>query len=694
MAAGKGQVYQAIIDMSGQVSPSLGKSIQDVEKKLSGVNVKALAVGAAIGAIAVSTAAAVGQSVKYLAELGDSYNSAVNDISAATGLVGDELDGMADIMKDVYRNNFGESMDDVAAGLSEVYRTTGLVDDELQNATESGFALQDTFGYDLSESARAASALMKNFGLDAEEAYNLIAVGAQNGADQNGDLLDTLNEYSAQYAALGLNADQFVASLISGNEAGVFSIDKVGDAVKEFNIRSKDLSESSATAFEQLGFNADDMFARFAAGGDTARTAMFEVIDALQATEDAGLKNSAAVALFGSQYEDLEANLLPVLQTMQGATLSNVEALEQINSVKYDNLTDAFEGIKRQAEVALLPMASTIANAFCDIAPIIGELFEELGPIVEQTTKDLMPFVTEFLEGAVSVIRQLMPYVKQLFERLMPVLGQIVEQLLPPLLGLIEKLLPPLMDVVTALLPPIMSILVAILPMLVNIVEAILPALVIIIEALTPLIEPVLEILMILVNEVIMPLLPVITSLIESLLPILVKLIEALLPAITPLLDVLVMLVEPLSSIIEFIGKIVGWVADGLTWVVDILFDTDGKGSAIRAYSAGGFTDGISIAGEAGTEAIISFDPAYRSQNLAYWAKAGQMLGADSSDYSLDTYSASQSIDIGGIEFAPEIVIQGDAKKEDIIAAIEETYPEFVDLIERVLKDRGLGVYV
>lgn len=59
------------------------------------------------------------------------------------------------------------------------------------------------FDYDVSESARAASALMKNFGIDAEEAYGLIAVGAQNGADKNGDLLDTLNEYSPQFAALG-----------------------------------------------------------------------------------------------------------------------------------------------------------------------------------------------------------------------------------------------------------------------------------------------------------------------------------------------------------------------------------------------------------------------------------------------------------------------------------------------------------
>ena len=124
----------------------------------------------------------------------------------------------------------------MANGISEVKKTTGLMGQELEKATESGFALRDTFGFELQESARAAGALMKNFGISSEEAYNIIATGAQNGADKNGDLLDTLNEYSNQYSALGLSADEFIAGLIGGAEAGAFSIDKIGDAVKEFNL--------------------------------------------------------------------------------------------------------------------------------------------------------------------------------------------------------------------------------------------------------------------------------------------------------------------------------------------------------------------------------------------------------------------------------------------------------------------------
>ena len=35
--------------------------------------------------------------------------------------------------------------------------------------------------------------------------------------------------------------------------------------------------------------------------------------------------------------------------------------------------------------------------------------------------------------------------------------------------------------------------------------------------------------------------------------------------------------------------------------------------------AAGGFTEGVSIAGEAGTEAVISFASAYRDENIGYW---------------------------------------------------------------------------
>lgn len=72
----------------------------------------------------------------------------------------------------------------MAEGLAATQKASDLAGEALEQATAAGFVLRDTFDYDISESARAASALMKNFNISAEEAYGLIATGAQNGADK------------------------------------------------------------------------------------------------------------------------------------------------------------------------------------------------------------------------------------------------------------------------------------------------------------------------------------------------------------------------------------------------------------------------------------------------------------------------------------------------------------------------------
>lgn len=50
---------------------------------------------------------------------------------------------------------------------------------------------------------------------------------------------------------------------------------------------------------------------------------------------------------------------------------------------------------------------------------------------------------------------------------------------------------------------------------------------------------------------------------------------------------------------------------------------------ALPQLAKGGFTNGVSIAGEAGQEAVISFMPGVRGKNIDTWMKAGQMLGVD-----------------------------------------------------------------
>lgn len=676
--AGKNKIMQAVVSFAGTIDPSLGKAMDNVAGHLDKVNWKAVAVGAAVGGIAVATGKAVVEAGKYLAELGDDYNKAMNQLSASTGATGDELDALGESVKNIYAQNLGEDFNDVAEGLAATQKASDLAGEALEQATAAGFVLRDTFDYDISESARAASALMKNFNISAEEAYGLIATGAQNGADKNGDLLDTLNEYSAQFAALGLSADQFMGSLVEGADAGLFSIDKVADAVKEFNIRAKDGSDSSAEAFKGLGLNSDKMFAAFAAGGETAQAAFFDTVEALNKLEDPLKRNEIGVALFGSQFEDLEAGILPVLGDIETAAYDGAAALQQINDVKYNDLGSAFEAVKRSAEVALLPMASMIANTLTSLAPILTDTFEEISPVITDTLNACMPFVQDFLVGMGDTLKKVMPMVTELAAGILPLLAQLVGSFLPPLLDLAQQLLPPLMQIVQAILPPIASILATVLPMLTQINSTVLPVLANLIAAL----------------------LPPLMQLIEALLPPVVSLLNAIMPLLSPLLAIL----EPIANVL---GTIVGWVSkivsfgSGVISKIAGLFGGGGGGSAdVSGYATGGFTSGPSIAGEDPrypTEAVISFNPAYRSQNLSYWAEAGRMLGASSeADYEPISSGSGTAVvyDLSGLSFSPQIKVEGDTDEDALIRKLRDLEPEFIDFILEALSRREGGTYV
>ena len=696
----KNKVLQAVVSFAGTIDPSLGKAMDGLAGHLDKINWKAAAVGAAVGGVAVSTGKAVVSAGKYLANLGDDWNTTMNQLAASTGATGDELAALGESVKDVYANGFGDNFQDVADGLAVVKQNTGLVNEELEAATEAAFMMSDTFGYEIGESSRTAAALMKNFGISAEEAYGLIATGVQNGADKNGDLLDTLNEYSGQYAALGLSADQFLDSLIEGADAGMFSIDKVGDAVKEFNIRTKDGSDATADAFKSLGFDAKKMSKAFAAGGKTAEAAFFDTVEALNGIEDPLEKNRIGVALFGTQFEDLEAGILPVLSDIETAAYDGADALGAINDVKYNDLGSAFTQIKRTAETAILPMASMIANTLTGLAPVISTAMESIGPVITETMEACMPFVELFLQGIGTTLETVLPLIASLASSLLPILTSLISTLLPPLLDLIQQALPPLLQIVEAILPPISSILATVLPMLTQIASAVLPVLAQLIADLLPVITPLLEIALGLVNDAVLPLLEPLLQIVSTVLPTLSSLIQALTPLLTPVLSVLQGIGSALATVVGWIAKVVDWVASGLGWVVDLFTGNAVVGTAPEGYATGGFTNGLSIAGEDPrypTEAVISFNPAYRSENLAYWAKAGRMLGATTdSNYEYLSGSSGTSVvyDLSGLTFAPQLKLSGDADEDALIRKLRELEPEFIDFILEALNRREAGTYV
>lgn len=153
--------------------------------------------------------------------------------------------------------------------------------------------------------------------------------------------------------------------------------------------------------------------------------------------------------------------------------------------------------------------------------------------------------------------------------------------------------------------------------------------------------------------------------------------------------------ISAINTVINGINSISFTVPDWVPLIGGTTFGGFGI-PTIPMLATGGFTDGVSIAGEAGTEAVISFDPAYREENIGYWARAGQMLGAtvDDAGFSLTGEAGGTTVlDMGGVTFAPNISISGKTNKESVVKAIRDEYPEFLDLLEEFLLERGIGIF-
>ena len=223
----------------------------------------------------------------------------------------------------------------------------------------------------------------------------------------------------------------------AGAESGAFNLDKVGDAVKEMSIRVIDGSDTTKQGFELLGMNADEMAQKFAAGGDTAKEAFRQTIDALAAMEDPIEQNTAGVDLFGTMWEDLGPEAVTALSDIQEGAYETSDAMNKIKDVKYDDLGSQFEELKRNVEVAiipigeaLIPLLSTLAESVLPVVtgvlgPLISQFVLLSEPMISLISSAVQPLITAFSELVTTAIQPLMPVIQALMSMFVSVMGGI-----------------------------------------------------------------------------------------------------------------------------------------------------------------------------------------------------------------------------------------------------------------------------
>ena len=514
---------------------------------------------------------------------GDEFNKAINQMAASTGAVGTELEGMRDVVKDVYGNNFGESYDDVANAVAEISKQTGLMGDELQSATESAFLLSDAFEFDVQESTKSAKSMMSNFGISAEEAYNLIAVGAQKGADSSGELLDTLNEYSADAVEAGLTAEQFASTLIAGADSGVYSIDKIGDAIREMNTTVKD--GTAAEALQSLGLNADDMAARFAAGGDTAQKAFEEVVTALNSTTDPLARNNAAVGLMGSIYEDTGDGIITALAAVSDTSVTAADALGKINEVKYDDVGSAIEGLKRTFGKATIDVRSTLSSGLADaIGGLVntinsadgdvGKIFDGIVDAAKTALGSISPVLAgwkdkgkELIGKLISGIVENLPKIKGKAVDIVIMLADSISQNTSGFLDAAKSMIDGILTAIQTFLPELLPLAVQ---MIETLIKGLSDALVMLMEYVPQIVTSIVEIITTNLPLLIEAAIQILTALITGITDNLPLIVEGVIGILTSMCDIIT---ENLPTILEAALTILMALVQGITDNLPVIID-------------------------------------------------------------------------------------------------------------------------
>lgn len=279
--------------------------------------------------------------------------AAQRQFQASTGATSSEMQQYKSVMDDLYSSNYGDDINDLAQSMALVKQYTGEIDPtNLEETTKNGIAMRDVFDMDLSETIRGVDALMSNMGVTSQEAFDLMATGAQNGLDKSGELADNIAEYSQLWEQSGFSAQEMFAIMDNGLDSGAYNLDKVNDFVKEFgNSLADGRIEESLGAFSS---ETQELFGKWKSGKATTKDVFRSVINDLANAEN----KQEALTLASDTWSALgEDNALKVIASLNKANHAYDDVagtMESINAIKYDTLEGRLESLGRkfQTDVA------------------------------------------------------------------------------------------------------------------------------------------------------------------------------------------------------------------------------------------------------------------------------------------------------------------------------------------------------
>lgn len=747
----RGRELEAIVRIAGQLDPSLQKSLQSVQKEFGGLKLGIAAIGTAAVAATAAVVKLGSDAVKAAATFEQQMANVASLLDGTTEEISKRVDELSDDVVKV-SNETGMSTDELSDGLYKIISAVGDSEDAITQM-ELAAKVAKAGGTETTEAIDLLTAVTKGYGDTSGDAFqkaaDLAFMTDKLGQTSVPELASAIGKVIPLSAALGVEQEELFGSFaaltgVTGNTAEVSTQMKavmsgLMQPTKQMTEALETLGFASAdAALESLGFDGMLQSLKSAMGDDVQATAkLFSSVEAQTAilalagaqTEDLTEKTKAmyeatgaADAAFATRTDTLEYTI-GVIKNLGKNFVLNVG--RAILPTVHELADKALPKIESFFEAATPKVIDFFSNAVTygsamysfiktNIVPVVKEVFSTAvtyGSAMYGFIKtNIIPVVKEVGSIAGEVIGTAIDIIKRVYDVIQSVIGYLskhktVFTVVAIAIGTITAAIGAYMLVsnAAAIAWGVLTAAISVYTTVTTIATTISSAFGAVMAFITsPITLVILAIGAVIAAGVALyqnwDVVKEKASLIwEHLKAFANGIKEGFVNAFSGLVGIVA---QPINSIISLVNKAISAINELSITIPDWIPVLGGKTfkldiPPIPMFASGGFTSGPSIAGEAGTEAVISFDSAYRSENLSYWAKAGRMLGVDDSLLtSFETGSQSHGDSIS-FTFAPQITIQGTGNaKEDIIQALKNEEEEFMDLVEEMLSRRGSGSYV
>jgi phage-related minor tail protein len=321
-------------------------------------------------------------------------------------------------LRDTYDYDFVETL----RAVNMLMEQFGITGEDAFNLIAQGSQKGLNKNGDLLDTINEYSVHYKQLGYDANEFFNSLENGSKAGTFSIDKLGDAMKEFGIRSKDTTSSTQEGFTLLGYGAKASAEDIQKAKDEVaklekklyyakeeqKGFNNSTSELtkqknadkiaeySEALKTAKENLANlesagkgtkgSIEDLQARFAKGGDSAKSATSEVLKALFEMDDKVKQNQAGVDLFGTMWEDLGIDGVKALMKVNGSADKTKNTMKKIKDIKYDDVEADWASLGRTVQTDV-------------INPIGKSLFPEV--------KKLCKFASKHTDDIIPTLKQI-----------------------------------------------------------------------------------------------------------------------------------------------------------------------------------------------------------------------------------------------------------------------------------------------